>query len=348
VRLHDLPTPTLWVDLAALDHNVDVMAAARPGRSLRPHVKAFKSTALAAHVRDRGGHDAFCCATLKEVAGLVASGLGDDVLLANETLDRDRLGDLVAAATERGARVTVAVDSAETIAAAADAATNGPLAVLVDVDVGLPRCGCPPADAGRLADDARAAGLEVRGVMGYEGHVVGNPDRTWRIEQVEVSMALLRAAHDDVGGDVTSAGGTGTYDLHQWVREVQAGSYLLMDTAYARLGLPFQQALFVQATVISASAGHAVADAGLKAFGMDHGEPTVEGCDVFFTSDEHVTFTWSEGHTGPPHVGDRVRLLPAHVDPTVAYHERMWVIDAGDPEGGGEVVDAWPVDLRNW
>jgi D-serine deaminase-like pyridoxal phosphate-dependent protein len=159
-------------------------------------------------------------------------------------------------------------------------------------------------------------------------------------------MALLRAAHDDVGGDVTSAGGTGTYDLHDWVAEVQAGSYLLMDTAYARLALPFEQAVFVAATVISVSPRHAVGDAGLKSFGMDHGEPSIDGYDVFFTSDEHVTFTWADGDG--PAVGDRLTMRPAHVDPTVAYHERIWVVDTRDPDGGGEVVDAWPVDLRNW
>ena len=95
---------------------------------------------------------------------------------------------------------------------------------------------------------------------------------------------------------VTSAGGTGTYDLHDWAGEVQAGSYLLMDTAYARLGLPFHQALSVEATVLSVNDDHyAVADAGLKAFGMDHGDPTMVDHDVFFCSDEHVTFTWADG-----------------------------------------------------
>jgi D-serine deaminase-like pyridoxal phosphate-dependent protein len=349
MRLHDLPTPALWVDLAALDHNIDAMAAVRPGGALRPHVKAFKSTALARHVRDRGGHEAFCCATLKEVDGLVAAGLGADVLLANETLDAGRLTSTMAFARDAGARVTIAVDSPETIATAAAASrrVGAPLAVLVDVDVGLPRCGCRPELAGPLAEAARATGLEVRGVMGYEGHVVGNPDRAWRAEQVARSMSLLRAAHAEVGGDETSAGGTGTYDLHDWVAEVQAGSYLLMDTHYARLVLPFRQALFVEATVVSASDRHAVADAGLKAFGMDHGDPTVEGFTTFFASDEHTTFV-SDGAGRLPRAGQRVRMLPGHVDPTVAYHERLHVVDATDPDGGGEVVDVWPVDLRNW
>ena len=338
MRRDELPTPALCVDLDDLDHNIDTMAAVRPGATLRPHVKAFKSTALARHVRDRGGHRSFCCATLREMEGMVDAGLGDDLLLANQTLDTPRLSDLVSRAPHP---ITVAVDSAETLAVAIAASAAGPLAVLIDVNVGMPRCGCHPETAGELASFARSSGLDVRGVMGYEGHVVGNPDREWRRAEVARSMAVLRRAHALVGGDVTSAGGTGTYDLHDWATEVQAGSYLVMDTAYGALGLPFRQALSIVATVLSVSDEHfAVADAGLKAFGMDHGDPTMIDHQVFFCSDEHVTFTWVDGHR--PSVGDRVTLVPAHVDPTVAYHERMWVVR------GDEVVDEWPVDLRNW
>jgi D-serine deaminase-like pyridoxal phosphate-dependent protein len=266
--------------------------------------------------------------------GMAAAGLGDDLLLANETLDAGRLRALVA----RGdARVTVAVDSSETLAVAAAAGAE----VLVDVDVGLPRCGCLPDDAGRHAESASSAGVSVRGVMGYEGHVMGTPSRAARSAAVQASMALLRTAHEAVGG-LSSAGGTGTYDLHDWVDEVQAGSYLLMDTHYAQLGLPFHQALFVVATVLSTSPskGWAVADAGLKSFGMDHGNPTLLGHEVFFCSDEHTTFLAAEGRL--PTVGERVRMVPAHVDPTVALHERLHVVD------GDDVIDTWDVDLRNW
>jgi D-serine deaminase-like pyridoxal phosphate-dependent protein len=336
----------LIVDLDALDHNITTMAAARPGPACRPHVKAFKSTAMARYVRDLGGHRGFCVATLGEAEGLVAEGLGEDVLLANETLNSERLGALVAAAVDRAARITVAVDSPETIAVATTALGHGPLDVLIDVNVGLPRCGCPPEAAERLAEQARAAGLTVRGVMGYEGHVVGNAERAWRAEQVGESMALLRVAASAVGGELVSAGGTGTFDLHDLDTEVQAGSYLLMDTAYAQLGLPFRQAVFVDATVISVNRdGYAVADAGLKAFGMDHGDPSLVGRQVFFLSDEHVTFTWDGSDpaaTAAPHVGDRVTLIPAHVDPTVALHEHIWVVR------GDNVTDRWDVDLRNW
>ena len=175
--------------------------------------------------------------------------------------------------------------------------------------------------------------------MGYEGHVVGLPIRAIRASMCEDSMKLLLEAHGDVGGELISAGGTGTYDLNTWATEIQAGSYALMDTAYGELELPFRQAVFVIATVIHSSPSHAVADAGLKAFGMDHGNPSMEdGHQVFIVSDEHVTFLPSSRVK----VGDLVRLVPAHVDPTVAYHERMHVVD------GDEVPESWPVDLRGW
>jgi len=326
-RTTELQTPALLVDAAAFEHNLAAMAMALPGARLRPHVKAHKSTALAQR-QAVAGHRHFTCATIREVEGLAAAGLGDDLLLANEVLDARRLGRL-------DARVTVAVDSEATIVAAA---AGGVREVVIDVNVGLPRCGCHPDDAGRLADRARSRGLTVRGVMGYEGHAVGLTDRAARLQLTEQSMQLLLAAHAAVGGDLISAGGTGTYDCNVWATEIQAGSYALMDTAYARLGLPFRQALSVLTTVISVSPAYAVADCGLKALGMDHGNPTINEAQVLFCSDEHVTFV----PAASLRVGARVRVWPAHIDPTVAYHERLYVVS------DERVVDVWPVDLRGW
>jgi D-serine deaminase-like pyridoxal phosphate-dependent protein len=329
VQTWELTTPALVVDGDTLAHNIATMAAALPGARCRPHVKAHKCTALARR-QAAAGHQTFTCATIREMEGMVAAGLGDDLLLANEVLDARRLGVL-------DARVTVAVDSAETIAAAA---AGGVREVLVDVNVGLPRCGCAPEDAGRLADHARSRGIEVRGVMGYEGHVVGLPERATRVQLTEQAMELLLKAHADVGGEVVSAGGTGTFDINTWATEIQAGSYVLMDNAYAaEEGMPFRRGLGVLATVISAGREHAVADCGLKALGMDHGNPTIEGGhDVWFVSDEHITFA----PKAPVSLGDRVVVRPAHIDPTIAYHERMHVVR------GDEVVDSWDVDLRGW
>jgi D-serine deaminase-like pyridoxal phosphate-dependent protein len=330
--VQDLPTPALVVDAATLEHNLATMAQALPGARCRPHIKAHKTTALARR-QAAVGHQAFCCATPREIVGMAAAGLGEDLLLANETVDGARLQ----AMADTGARITVAVDSADTVAAAAQ---HGICEVLVDVDVGLPRCGCAPEDAGRIADLARASGMTVRGVMGYEGHVVGNPERAWREEQTRRSMEKLARAHEDVGGPVVSAGGTGTYDMNQWCTEIQAGSYALMDTAYAQHGFPFRQALWIEATVISASPkGWFVADAGLKSLGMDHGNPAVDDGEVLFCSDEHITV---RPEIRMPGVGDRIRVWPAHVDPTIALHERMHLAD------GNEVVETWEVDLRGW
>ena len=169
-------------------------------------------------------------------------------------------------------------------------------------------------------------------------------------------MEKLVAAHRDVGGDLVSAGGTGTYDCNAWATEIQAGSYALMDTAYAKLGLPFTQAVSARATVISVSEHHAVGR--LRAEGAGHGSrQSVDSRSArAFCSDEHVTWVTgrgedADGHTPSPidwesgtvaRVGDRIRLVPAHVDPTLAYHEHLFVLD------GDDVVEEWPIDLRGW
>ncbi len=329
-------TPALVVDLAAFDRNVDAMRGRWAGTSLRPHVKAFKSTALARRLSD-AGHTAFCAATPREIEGMAQAGLGADLLLANETLDTERLGRL-----SDSSSITVAVDSDATL----DAAIRGGIrAVLIDVEVGLPRCGCDVDDAGRLADRARAAGLDVRGVMGYEGHLMMVKDPAEKVDQVRRAMEILLRAHTSVGGDIVSGGGTGTWDVNEWCTELQAGSYVLMDTQYAELDSPFEKSLSVLTTVISTSPkGWIVIDAGLKALGMDHGNPTWDLGDVFFCSDEHTTLLPKEPARWS--VGDRIHLWPGHVDPTVARHEQFWIVDG--IEDDTVIGDRWAIDLRHW
>src|SRR5258706_6303371 len=322
VHVTELSAPALLVDADAFEHNLTTMAAALPGRRLRPHVKAHKCSALARRQADLG-HTGFTCATTREVAGRGLAGLAEDLLLANEVLDAGRLDALARLVRGGTARVTVAVDSDVTIDAAAAA---GLADVVIDVNVGLPRCGCDPADAGRLADRARAAGLNVRGVMGYEGQVTIIADRVERAAAVEAAMDQLQKAHADAGGDVMSAGATVSYDINTWATEIQAGSYALMDTTFAPMAPAFREALTVLATVISVSPGWSVCDAGLKSLGMGHGNPSMDGAAVFIVSDEHVTFIPDPER--PVQVGDRVRVRPAHVDPTVAYHEQMHLVGA--------------------
>lgn len=374
-RIVDLPTPALIVDRQKFDANVATMAAVRPGLTLRPHVKAHKSTALAAQLAVVG-HTAFTCATPREIIGMVQAGLGSDLLLANESVDVQRLRAM--AALQGAARVTVAIDSETTATLAAECGIKD---VLIDVNVGLPRCGVAPERAAALASFAVSLGLNVRGVMGYEGHLMAVADRDERRNKVRAAMELLVQCFDDVrvqcGDDCTiiSAGGTGTFNLYDpsdpvlaRVNEVQAGSYALMDSHYGALDLPFEQALYVVGTVISASDGWAVIDVGLKSLGMDHGNPTIDGASVWFCSDEHITFSMKDSRPLPS-IGNRVLVQPAHVDPTIALHEVMHVVDqipmigvlssgtdtggkvaggTGETGPGGKVIDAWPVNLRHW
>ena len=348
-RIVDLPTPALIVDRQKFDANVATMAAVRPGLTLRPHIKAHKSTALA-HELAKVGHTAFTCATPREVIGMVQAGLGSDLLLANETVDPARLRAM--ASLLNNSRITVAIDSDVTARMAAE---NGIKDVLIDVNVGMPRCGVLPDRAAALAAFAVSLGLNVRGVMGYEGHLMAVADRDEQRAKVRSAMGVLVQCFDDVraqsGDDCTiiSAGGTGTFDLYDpsdpllaRVNEVQAGSYALMDSHYGALELPFVQALYVVGTVISVSDSWAVIDVGLKSLGMDHGNPTIESASVWFCSDEHITFSMKDGRPLPD-IGNRVLVRPAHIDPTIALHEVMHVVDQI-----GTVIDAWPVNLRHW
>ena len=326
------------IDIAALRKNISAMSAVHPGRRLRPHVKAHKCSGIAAE-QEASGHSSFTCATPREILGLIEAKVGNDFLLANEVLDPRRLAALADAQEE--ALITVAVDSQETLDAAHRA---GLRSVIIDVNVGLPRCGIEPSQAGALADAARAYGIDVRGVMGYEGHLMMVSDRAEKKKQVHDAMALLAQAHRDVGGDIVSAGGTGTFDMFvgTTVNEVQAGSYALMDTQYAQLGHPFVQAMWVVGTVISSNDKWSVIDVGLKSLGMDHGNPSIKDHSVWFCSDEHITFSASDG-TPRPQIGERVFVTPSHIDPTMAMHEVAYVANEY-----GEVIAEWPIDLRGW
>ena len=321
-----------------LQKNLATMSAIHPGRRLRPHIKAHKCSGIAA-MQVAAGHNSFTCATPREILGLVHLGIGSDFLLANEVVDESRLTALAEAQSE--ALITVAIDSDECLAAAHKA---GIRSVVIDVNVGMPRCGIDPTRAGALADSARALGIDVRGVMGYEGHLMMVKDRDEKKKQVHAAMSLLASAHADVGGDIVSAGGTGTHDMFAGttVNEVQAGSYALMDSQYAELGHDFVQAMWVVGTVISTNEKWSVIDAGIKSLAMDHGNPTIKDHAVWFCSDEHTTFSANEG-TPTPRVGERVYVTPAHIDPTMALHDVAYVANIY-----GDVIDEWPIDLRGW
>jgi D-serine deaminase-like pyridoxal phosphate-dependent protein len=342
--ISQVPTPALCVELDTFERNLDRMHSFFRDLpcNVRPHVKAHKTPAIARLQQEAGGVG-FCCATVSEAEVFAAHGF-DDLLIANEVCDPnkvDRLADLSKRVT-----LTVAVDSRR----AADLLAGTDLRVLIDVNVGLPRCGVPPEGAAELARVATRAGLRVVGVMGYEGHATAIEDVAKRADVARASMGILigvaealRAESYDIS--IVSAGSTLTYDVTgtiDGVTEVQVGSYALMDTEFSKSS-PFEEALRCLCTVVSVNDNIAVLDAGLKTLTIDHGNPKLPAdvpADVLFLSDEHTTLITKDGWTAQP--GDRVWLRPSHVDPTVNLHDELYAFR------GEEVVEVWPVSARGY
>jgi D-serine deaminase-like pyridoxal phosphate-dependent protein len=344
MRLSEVPTPALTVEMGAFERNLARMHDFFSDRpcDVRPHVKAHKTPAIAERQRAAGGVG-FCCATVYEAEVFADHGF-DDLLIANEICDPTKIARLRVLA-ER-VRLIVAVDSEASV----DLLAGTDLDVLVDVNVGMPRCGVPPSEAVAVARAAEASGLHVRGVMGYEGHVTVMEDVARRAEATRKSMDVLLAVGDDLRASsfdvgIVSAGSTLTYDVTgaiDGITEVQAGSYALMDTTFSRSS-PFEEALGCLTTVLAVHDNIAVLDAGLKTLSLDHGNPELPNdvpADVLYLSDEHTTLVIREEFDAKP--GDRVFLRPSHVDPTVNLHDVLYAFR------GDDVEDVWTVAARGY
>lgn len=351
--VEQLPTPCLVVDLAAADRNIARLAefAREHAISLRPHFKAHKCTRLMRRQLDGGSCAGVTCQTASEALTLAQSGVLD-ILISNEVVDRVGLAQLATAAGM--SVVTVCVDSMANVQVleATAAARGFQLGVLIEVDVGMGRCGLS-WDSPALLDIARvvaaSARLRLRGLQGYEGHASPQEDRSLRKTLVwQAAQALLAAraalGSAGIGCEIISGSGTGTYDLATdtgvWT-ELQAGSYVLMDASYARLKLPFENALYCLSTVVSRRGPDvAILDVGLKSLTVEKGMPvpTVAGLRVLRLADEHAVSVTLEDVVLD--VGGKVWLIPAHIDPAVNLHDALFVWDAG-PD-----ILVWPVDGR--
>jgi len=352
-RLSDIPTPALAVDVNALARNIRTMAEFFASRrcQLRPHFKAHKTPEIARRQLAAGSCTGLTCATVFEAE--IAAPLCDDILIASEVVGAASCRRVAALA--KRVRVTVAIDSTIGLDAISVAAREAGVTIgaLVDVNVGQNRCGVAPgASAVALGTLVAAApGLTLQGLMGYEGHAVGIANRRERETAVRASMQqLLATKHlfDEarLATATISTGGTGSFDIGgamDGITEIQAGSYALMDTDYARLDLPFEHALFVLGTVISRPVPErCVVDCGHKACTKDHGHPSVKdlpGASVVALNDEHAIIALPPGCALA--IGDRIQLLPSHVDPTMNLHDVIFAID-------GDGVEAWPIAARGY
>ena len=352
--VEELDTPALLLDLPAFERNVARMAAffADKPAAIRPHSKSHKCPQIALRQLEAGAIG-ITCAKLGEAEVMAAAGI-KDILVANQVSGRvkiDRATDLAGRCD-----LMVAVDDADNVRQLAEScvAKGVELRVLVEVDIGMARCGVQPGEpaldlARRVAE---APGLRLEGLMAYEGHLVmvEDPDERARkvraaFEPLADTVALLE--RDGLPVPIVSGGGTGTYHITgtmPFVTELQCGSYVFMDSKYRTIQPDFEPSLAVLSTVVSRPVpGRIVVDAGLKSMTIEFGWPLPldgEGVSVRHLSEEHglLDLAASGRFDGKP--GDRIRFLPSHCCTTVNLHNEFHVIQ------DGKVVDIWPIAAR--
>lgn len=350
---HDLDTPALLVDLDLLESNISRMARFLEGRQtrLRPHYKTIKTPAIALK-QVAAGAIGITCAKVEEAETLVNAGI-KDVLIANQVVGPRKIARLAGLA--RHADLMVAVDDPHNVdeLSAGVSAAGARLRVLVEVNVGNNRCGVEPGEAAVVLARrvAEAPGLVFAGLMGYEGFCqrIENPSEREAATRKAMESLLETKRRVEASGlrvEIVSGGGTGTHAIIAdipGVTEIQAGTYVLMDTDYRDLGIDFGCALTLLATVISRPNPHvAIADAGLKAMTNDHGMPElvgVPGGKLIRLSEEHSKIELADPSIGL-RPGDRVEFIPSHACTTVNLHDRLYGIR------GGRLEVVWPIEGR--
>jgi D-serine deaminase-like pyridoxal phosphate-dependent protein len=336
-----LETPALVVDLDAAERNISRMQAFLKDKTakLRPHFKTAKITALVKMQMAAGAKGA-TCAKLGEAEVLAEAGI-DDILIANEIVWQSKIQRLAELCAR--SRICVAVESLSNAMALAQACRQAGtmLYCLVEIDSGGHRCGV--RDIGECITLAKAidssGSLVFEGIQAYESHLVLNPDETQRREGFATVLATVRRYRDalmEAGLPVheVSGGGTGTFAYvgnNDVFTELQAGSYLYMDARYAGLGLPFEQSLYVVATVMSKHPGVAFTDAGTKSFGLDFGSPVPLGCGghAFKLNEEHGCLDDPDDEL---QIGRQIAFVPGHCCTTVNLYDRAYGVRNGTIE----------------
>ena len=358
----DIQTPALVLDLDALERNIKKMGdyATAHGMRHRVHGKMHKSVDVAKLQESLGGAVGVCCQKVSEAEVFARGGI-KDILVSNQVRDPVKI-DRLARMPKLGARTIVCVDDLENVADLSAAAQKHgtELEVLVEIDCGAGRCGVTTTqDVVAIARAVEAApGLKFTGIQAYQGamqHLDSYADRKAKldiaIDMVKDAVQGLKAQGIDC--ELVSGGGTGSYYFESnsgVYNELQCGSYAFMDADYGRIldengnridQGEWENAFFILTSVMSHAKPHlAVVDAGLKAQSVDSGLPVVFGrSDVKYIkcSDEHGVV---EDNEGVLKVGDKLRLIPGHCDPTANVHD--WYVGVRN----GKVETVWPVSAR--
>jgi D-serine deaminase-like pyridoxal phosphate-dependent protein len=347
--IKELTTPALVVDLPTLQENIATMQRMvdQYGQSLRPHIKTHKCSAVA-RMQVEAGAVGVTCATVGEAEAMAAAGIRD-ILIANQVVTPGKLDRV--ARLQTISETKFAVDSSLGLAAAESAAQRNDrqFEVLVEVDIGLGRCGVQTPEA--AADLARRVldnpYLRFGGIQAYHGgtnYIHDLAERKRRVAESDQILAQMLAAVRAVC-DVPRVSGAGTGNARHHLQdglltEIQAGSYVYSDTTYRQFEPAYRQALFVLATVLSRPVeGRLVLDAGRKSIGTEFGSPELAAYPQFneyHFSEEHLQ--WQVDGTIPLQVGDKVKIIPSHCCTTSNLHRRCYAVQ------DERVVEEWAID----
>jgi D-serine deaminase-like pyridoxal phosphate-dependent protein len=345
----DVVTPALILDRPAAHRNITKMAdrLATMTADLRPHIKVHKSPELA-RMQVAAGAIGISTATVWEAIVMIAAGL-DGIFVVNTVVGREKIAALAELARE--ANVMVAIDDADNAAelAAAARAASSTLGVLIEVDTGMDRGGVDTLEEAVTLARALSelAGIELRGVTGYEGHCSLTPERDLRHQRQRTAMGFLVETAGAISAvglpcSIISAGGTATWDwtaTFPGVTEIQAGTYVVMDELHGSMVGDFEYPLTVLATVIGRRPDRVILDAGNKSMGAP-ALAKIRGHDlpVLRFDEEHGIFIADSGSALK--VGDVVELLPGYSPSTVNWYDAFHVVEEE------RVVDIWPVIPR--
>lgn len=355
MKISELDTPALVVDLDVLQGNLERMATYTKtnGLRLRPHTKTHKSPMLARKQLALGA-SGLTVAKVSE-AEVMLEAQPKEILVAYPTIGAAKLARLKEVA--KRSQISVSLDSFEAARQLSEAGIAAK--VLVEFDAGLGRVGVPPEDLLALVKQIAALPhIEFDGLAFYPGHIK-KMDEAGERQIVELSQLVektvdgLRQA--GLAPRIVSGGSTPAWAyMHQvaGLNEVRPGTYIFNDrnTIEGKACSLDQCAATVIATVVStAKPGQVLIDGGSKTFSSDrlNGDQGVSFGYVTDAPEAHF-HKMNEEHgfldiskCGRQfHVGDRVRILMNHVCVVMNLHEQVYGVR------GDEVVESWPVAGR--
>lgn len=366
-EVREIETPAVLVDQARLSHNIARVQAiaSRNGLHLRPHGKTHKCAEIAQQ-QLAAGAIGITASKPDEAIAFIESGV-KAVTIAYPIVDGRKLDRFLCVAGQVAADARFVIDSMEGFQLLATAAGNARRrpGILIEIDVGLHRCGLSPTDR-LLPDLARQIHedphLRFIGLLSHAGHAYGAADKTEVHAIAATEIRLLRLARErieEAGVSVAevSVGSTPTVlgsGCFEGITDIRPGNYVFLDRTPVRLGLASidDVALTVLTTVVSRNERYLIVDAGSKILSSDtggHGTSLMPGFGAAYPigevsaarepliieklSEEHGFIPRAAG--GDLLIGSRLQVVPNHSCPVANLALEICVV------ADGAVRDRW-------